>query len=240
MVDNDKILLVFDLDHTILDKNSDIEISSLFQNIDNSIYSRDREDMYWGDVMQKVYLKMKNEGIQLNQIKSLIQSLELSRNFPELFKFIRSYNNRFENIIISGANTLFIKWLIEKHQWEELFSSYFSNPAEPHEEKLISINNYHNHTCPSCDGSQCKKIILKDFLSKQNNRYKNIVYLGDGSNDFCPSTILKENDILFPRKNFALFKELYKKNKINMLECKVFPWEDGLEIIEVIKENYLI
>ena len=241
MDDKEKILLVFDLDHTILDKNSDREISTLFKIFDESIYNRDHKQQYWGDVMQKVYIQMKKEGIEIEQIKELIQSLTLTKNFNDLFDFIRINKNKFECIIISGANTLFIKWLIEKHKWDDIFSDFYSNPAEICVEKLISIKNFHSHQCSNgCDGSQCKKIILADYLQMKNNIYKNIVYLGDGSNDYCPSTLLNLNDTLYPRKNFDLFKDLYSLNKIINVKCNVVPWENGLDIIDSLKNFYQI
>lgn len=238
MNDSEKILLVFDLDHTILNENSDREIKCLFKNYDESIYDADETHIFWGDIMQKVYLKMKEEGIRIEQIKNVIQNLELNKGFPELFEFIRGNRRKFEAIIISGANTLFLKWLFEKHKWDDIFCDSFSNWAEPSEEKLISIRNYHSHDCEICDGSMCKQIILKEFLNKSSTEFSNIVYMGDGGNDFCPSRIMKENDILFPRKDFVLFNKLYKKNKISELKCKVFPWTDGNQIIEKLKENY--
>ena len=59
MDDREKILLVFVLDHTILDRNSDYEIGNFFKNIDDSIYNPDNKHMYWGDIMQKVYINRK-------------------------------------------------------------------------------------------------------------------------------------------------------------------------------------
>ena len=241
MEDQGKILLVFDLDHTILHKNSDSEISALFKDPDDdSIYSDDDEQVFWGDIMQRVFLRLKNDGVKLEQVKALIQGLKLSKNFSDLFEFIRKKISRFDCIIISGANTLFIKWLIEKHKWEDIFLDYYANPAEPNEEKLISIRNYHSHNCESCDGSQCKSIVLNDYLTKKNNPYRNVIYLGDGGNDYCPSKLLKESDLLFPRKKYRLYEMLFKKQKIKNLKCKVIPWENGLEIIEAIKLNYFL
>ena len=35
-------------------------------------------------------------------------------------------------------------------------------------------------------------------------KYSNIIYVGDGANDFCQLKALKENDIGFVRKGFEL------------------------------------
>ena len=55
----------------------------------------------------------------------------------------------------------------------------------------------------------CKKMILVNYLEQSKEKFKNIVYMRDGLNYYCPRTLLTENDILFPRVEFPLC------NKIN-------------------------
>ncbi|KOM43186.1 hypothetical protein LR48_Vigan05g079000 [Vigna angularis] len=43
---------------------------------------------------------------------------------------------------------------------------------------------------------------IQDSISEEDKR---LIYLGDGSGDYCPSLRLKEKDFMMPRKNFPLW-----------------------------------
>ncbi len=184
--------------------------------------------------MQEVYHKMRDENIELNQIKEIIDKCELNPGFTELFDLIKENKDKFDCIIVSGANTLFVKWIIEKNGLSDIFIDFFSNIAEPCAENLIKIEQANYHSCNTCDESMCKKLIVEEYIV--NKQYDRLLYLGDGSNDYCPATMFREKDYLFPRENFALFNKLYKKNFINQLKCNVIPWKSGHCVVEMIKK----
>jgi 2,3-diketo-5-methylthio-1-phosphopentane phosphatase len=238
-----KILLIFDLDNTILQHTTDYEVIKLIEptTIDECYHN-------WAKYMQKVYLKMKENLVHLEQIKKRVESIPLNEGFSEIFEFIRKNKEKFETLIVSGANTLYIKWLIEYHKINDIIDGYFSNFAEPDEEMLIKISPNHVHNCPICthDLSQCKKKVLEEFFYKLKNIgykesvysvYCSILYIGDGSNDFCPSTMLGINDFLFPREDYELH-QMVCSEKCKVLRCKVHPWKNGNKILEVIKDNF--
>jgi pyridoxal phosphate phosphatase PHOSPHO2 len=77
---------------------------------------------------------------------------------------------------------------------------------------------------------------MEDYW-KENNKdeYERIIYFGDGGNDLCLSQRLTENDFVFPRKNYKLYKLLFNENKKNEIKAKIFPWENGKEIIDILK-----
>lgn len=64
---------------------------------------------------------------------------------------------------------------------------------------------------------------------------KKLIYLGDGSGDFCPSLKLKDCDYLMPRTNFALC-DLVSKNS-NDIKAHVNAWRDGEELEHVLLYN---
>ncbi|XP_052732193.1 uncharacterized protein LOC108332078 isoform X2 [Vigna angularis] len=43
---------------------------------------------------------------------------------------------------------------------------------------------------------------IQDSISEEDKR---LIYLGDGSGDYCPSLRLKEKDFMMPRKNFPMW-----------------------------------
>jgi len=239
-----KSLIVFDMDETLISNTTDYLILDLFkdQNISKGFKERCK-DLFWGDYMKLIYNEMEKEGITVDQIKAKVQSISLNEGFTEIIKFIKENKEKFDCIVVSGANVLFVKWVIEIHDMTDLIHSYYSYPATISEDgKKINVKNHHSHNCSVCEGSQCKSIILKEFLEtekkKNNLTYSKIAYLGDGHNDFCPSTLLAESDYLFPRIDFSLYNYLTKKNKKELLKCKIKPWKSGLDILEVLSNEF--
>jgi 2,3-diketo-5-methylthio-1-phosphopentane phosphatase len=239
-MDSHKILFIFDLDNTILKHTTDYEVIKLIPQVEI-----DENYFNWAKYMQKMYLKMKENQVKLEQIKKVVESIPLNEGFSEIFEFLRKNKEKFEILIVSGANTLYIQWIIEYHKINDIVDDYFSNYAQPDEELLIKISPNHIHDCSDCiqDLSQCKKKVLEEFLSSKKikdkeNFYSSIVYVGDGSNDFCPSTMLGINDLLFPREEYQLHKMICQDIFNKKIKCAIHPWKSGGKILEVVKKNF--
>jgi 2,3-diketo-5-methylthio-1-phosphopentane phosphatase len=235
-----KILIMFDMDHTILSENSDSVILKLLSDeVKRELELKQEVSDNWANFMQEVYLKMKEENIKIEQIKEIVENIKLNTGFIELFEFIKHHEKYFEPIIISGANTLFLKWVLDKNNLNDLFKFYISNPAIPCDKHIIKIKQFHEHDCDRCDQAQCKGVMVKEFLrmkKEYNVTYSNLLFIGDGSNDYCPSKLFNEQDYLFPRMEFPLYRMLYNKGYVNRLKCNVHSWKDGFAIIDVIKK----
>ncbi len=241
---NKKIFFVFDFDQTIINLNSDSEILPLLsENSKKYLEPLYENSTNWANYMQEVYKRMKQDKIKIEQIKEIVENLPLNKGYDELFDLIRNNKDKIDALIISGANTLFLKWFIEKKGYHDIFPNYYSNWAREDEDLVIKIESHHVHNCESCDKSQCKKKILMEHIHqiegsdhKNNNYfYDTLIYAGDGENDYCPGTILRENDLFFPRKGYALDRKL-KKGFANNLKCKIHIWEDAYKIIDELKK----
>jgi len=68
-------------------------------------------------------------------------------------------------------------------------------------------------------------------LSQINRQYEQIMYFGDGSNDFCVSRSLRTKDIVFPRKGFRLVSILEKEP----ISAQVIPWRNGKDVMNKIE-----
>lgn len=52
--------------------------------------------------------------------------------------------------------------------------------------------------------------------------FKRILYLGDGHNDLCPSLRLGKDDLVFPRENYSLIRQI--RDQASQIKAKVVPW----------------
>ena len=89
-------------------------------------------------------------------------------------------------------------WLIGGHQHQgmtDIFQEIMTNPAEFKDSGLLEINrrilasDAKQHSCKvGCSANMCKGEELEAFLERKGGRstYDKIIYVGDGSNDFCP------------------------------------------------------
>lgn len=98
--------------------------------------------------------------------------------------------------------------------------------------------------CPRCPSNLCKGRALHAILRTEVGVGKHaavspapcrVVYVGDGSNDMCPSMCLRECDVVLARKGFRLAKELTAKP--DSVRCTVRLWEDGSELAALLLES---
>ncbi|XP_052725064.1 inorganic pyrophosphatase 1-like [Vigna angularis] len=66
---------------------------------------------------------------------------------------------------------------------------------------------------------------IQDSISEENKR---LIYLGDGSGDYCPSLRLKEKDFMMPRKNFPLWDLICRDP--SFLKAEIHGWSDEEEL----------
>lgn len=235
-----KVLITLDLDFTILSLNSDyVFLDLLNKNSFDFIEDKRKKSKNWANHMQEVYKKLKEDNVPISKIQERVENIPFNPGFHEFFEFIQKNRDKFDTLIVSGANTLFLKWILEKHNLVNLFPVFYSNIAVPDSNLLIKIKPAHTHDCKVCDESQCKRILFNKHLSDNKinlDNYSSIVYAGDGENDYCLSTILRQNDVVFPRINFPLHEKLYKKGYDKNLKCKICSWNDGFKILEEVKK----
>ena len=235
-----KILVVLDLDFTILSKNSDYVFLDLLKPESfNELEQKRKVSKNWANHMQEVYKKMKADNVPIEKIKERVENIAFNPGFHEFFDLIKSKKDIFETLILSGANTLFLQWILEKHDLVDLFPNYYSNIAVPDESVVINIKPAHVHDCNNCDESQCKRILFNRHFDENSlnlNSFSNIIYAGDGENDYCLSTNLRKDDILFPRNDFPLYEKLYNRDYVKNLNCKICVWDDGFKLLEEVNK----
>lgn len=229
-------LVIFDFDHTIVDENSDTFIMNLLgKSISTLRAEQEYKTGHWTEFMQKIFILLKESQISTIKIKEILEKIPITPGFSELIEALGNNNNS-QIIIISDANSIFIDWILRKNSLNSYFYKTFTNDCQIIDE-LIKISPYHSHKCETCPSNMCKKKILNDFLMENNYHFKNLIYVGDGENDYCPCQILKEKNLIFSRKDFALNKKI---NKVGGIIADIFYWNDGTEILNELKLRKLI
>lgn len=243
--DNQKILVAFDFDHTVIDDNSDIYISKLCPNGNIPQEIKDKySDRGWTDYMGAIFEYLHINGITEADLKNNIEELPLTDGMGELLKYLGSEN--FEVIIVSDSNSMFISYSLNKFKLVDTVNAVYTNPASYDQNGCLRIEWFHHQDwCDLSTENLCKGQILEDHIAKrklENVVYDYIVYVGDGYNDLCPALRLREKDFICPRKDFHLWKKFKKLGLLNGetsdydLKAKILEWDSGLQVLDLIKE----
>lgn len=142
-------------------------------------------------------------------------------------------------LCLSNANSVFISTILQSKGLGTLFQEIITNPADWEPSGLLKLRRRVDpsgpqHSCKvGCSPNMCKGEELDAFLKKQAVEYERIVYVGDGTNDFCPILRLKSQDLVLCRSNRGLQKRIEKDPKAQALNCSVCYWGGAWEVEEI-------
>lgn len=243
-------LAVFDFDNTIIDLNVYYLIDDLLkQNIPDNL--NEIQDKYgWIERMNSLF---ESNSLNEEKIKNILNKILIDEKMKKFLKIL--YDNGYETIIISDNNSYFINYILEHNDVREYVKEIYTNDgyfSENGSLKLIGLNevifgkNYRfdcNIGLNKCEQNICKRLVLKhhfEITSKERNTSShpdNLIYVGDGVNDYCPALILTETDLFCVRKGYALENILNKNENSVKNNIKTSPayWHDGEDLIEFVK-----
>ncbi|KAF5203429.1 Thiamine phosphate phosphatase-like protein [Thalictrum thalictroides] len=140
--------------------------------------------------------------------------------------------------IVSDANLFFIETILKHHGLFHCFSEINTNPSFVDEVGRLRILPYHDfnissHGCGICPPNMCKGPVVERIMaSAVADGKKRFIYLGDGKGDFCPSTKLREEDFVMPRKDYPVWDLICSNPLLVMAGVHEWTsWEDHQRIL---------
>ncbi|KAL5824418.1 hypothetical protein ACOSQ3_020481 [Xanthoceras sorbifolium] len=230
-----KIVAVFDFDKTIIDLDSDNWVIDELGATD--LFNQLLPTMPWNSLMDRMMKELHSQGKTIEDIVEILKRVPIH---PRIIPAIKSAHALgCELRILSDANMFFIETILNHLGLKDYFSEINTNPSFVDEQGRLRILPYHDftkssHGCTICPPNMCKGLIIERIqasLAKEGEK-KRIIYLGDGSGDYCPSLKLKEEDHVMPRKNFPLW-DLIFTNPIR-IKAEIHEWTDGEELEKVL------
>eukprot|EP00069_Balaena_mysticetus_P022614 bmy_14272T0 len=102
----------------IIDDNSDTWIVQCAPEKKLPIELQDSyEKGLWTEFMGRVFKYLGDEGVREDEMKRAMISMPLTPGVVELLNFIRKYKDKFDRIIISDSNSVFIDWVFRSYQF---------------------------------------------------------------------------------------------------------------------------
>ncbi|CAI9757661.1 unnamed protein product [Fraxinus pennsylvanica] len=226
-------VVVFDFDKTIIDIDSDnwvvdeLGVTDLFNQL--------LPTMPWNSLMDRMMKELHAQGKTIEDIEEVLKRVPIHPRVVPAIKTAHSLGCDLR--VVSDANLFFIETILNHLGIRECFTEINTNPSYVDEEGRLRIFPFHDfhsssHGCNLCPPNMCKGTIIERVrASLAEEGQKRIIYLGDGSGDFCPMLKLKEVDYAMPRNNFPVW-ELISKNP-ELIRAEIHEWADGDELERV-------
>ncbi|XP_017281362.1 pyridoxal phosphate phosphatase PHOSPHO2 [Kryptolebias marmoratus] len=236
------ILMVFDFDHTVVDNNSDTWVIKCLpgQTLPDSVKSSYKKG-HWTEYMGRVMNYVGDQGVSPDRIQGVMETIPFTAGMTDLLTFISENKSTIDCIVISDSNTVFIDWILTAAGLRTAVDQVFTNPARFDESGHMEVQCYHSHDCNKCPVNLCKRKVLELYLSEKTEggtAYEQVVYVGDGGNDLCPTACLRGHDVVMPRRGYTLEKLLAKLKAQEgdaSVRAEVFVWSSGSDILQELK-----
>ncbi|ONI15620.1 hypothetical protein PRUPE_3G052000 [Prunus persica] len=228
------IVVVFDFDKTIIECDSDNWVVDELGATD--LFNQLLPTMPWNSLMDRMMEELHSQGKTIEDIAEVLKRTPIHPRVVPAIKAAHALGCDLR--IVSDANLFFIETILNHLGLEEYFSEINTNPSYVDEQGRLRISPHHDftkfsHGCSLCPPNMCKGVVIERIqTSVSTEGKKKIIYLGDGSGDYCPSLKLKEGDFVMPRKNFPLF-DLICKDPL-LIKAGIHEWTDGEELEQIL------
>ncbi|TFK25164.1 hypothetical protein FA15DRAFT_668688 [Coprinopsis marcescibilis] len=233
----EKQLIVFDFDWSMADQDTDRWIFEVLAPDLRRKMKTLKFDIQWTDLVAQSLREAHGRGITRAQIENALQIMPFH---PAMARAVDNLKNggRTDFLCLSNSNSVFISTILEHKKLTHIFNDIVTNPAE-WDAELLKLRRRVDptgpqHTCTvGCSPNMCKGEELEAFLARHGKKFDRIVYVGDGSNDFCPILRLREQDLVLCRSHRGLQQRIDKEGTEKGLKPKIQYWAGAWEVEEI-------
>ncbi|KAI8595540.1 putative phosphatase-domain-containing protein [Dissophora ornata] len=226
-----KRLFVFDFDWTLVETDSDYWV---FQHLSEELHQEQLDcagKVQWTDLQQRLLGELFARGVSREDIEGVLSQIPFAPEMIEALRLMKSQGA--ELYILSDANSVYIETVLEAYNIRQLFTKVITNPATFDERGRLNVVRFHGldqepHNCPRpCQPNLCKGQEIQKLIDAQT--WEQVIYMGDSTNDFCPSTRLQSKDVVLARRGLLLEKEINENPQL--VEANVVYWNDAKDVL---------
>ncbi|KAF9423457.1 hypothetical protein BGZ94_008281 [Podila epigama] len=210
----------------------------------------DTSKTQWTDLQNECLKEFHENGGSPNVIKEAFTKIPMD---PAMIKSCQLLKEKGWTLaIVSDANSVYIEGILAHYGIRDVFSHIITNPAywddhgRLHIQRLVPRDGP-PHGCPTgvcslniCKGHEIDKLLQYPLLANNSTREKSessapqMIYVGDGQNDYCPALRLQMNDIYFVRTGRSLERYLAKGGPTlqNAIQGRIVYWTRPLDILK--------
>ncbi|KAJ3257250.1 hypothetical protein HK103_004804 [Boothiomyces macroporosus] len=230
-----RYLAVFDFDFTVIEDDSDRYI---VKSLSESLYAKMKDHqkkMQFTELCDMMVGELHKLGNNPDDLKKTLRTIPFNPAMYDIMKLLQE--NNAEIIVISDANTIYIDEISDQYQIKQFISHVITNPAHFDDDGRLHIRKRcEKHDCLNgCAVNICKGVELLEYINSKGSPYDRLIYVGDGTNDFCPSTKLGPNDYVFPRKDFPFSRKIKDEQYRNEITARINEWESADELLSLLR-----
>jgi len=236
-------LVIFDFDWSLVDQDTDRYV---FEVLAPDIRRRNKTrqaEVQWTDLIAMSLLELHDKGGTRQQIEDALKILPFH---PAMQRGVRNLKEnphiKTTFICLSNANSVFIGTILKDKAFEDIFEEIITNPAEWTENGALIVRRRippdgPQHSCSvGCSPNMCKGEELEKYLTRCGKTFDRMIYVGDGSNDFCPILRFKRNtDVACVRRHRGLERRITNEGDSAGLKASVRYWAGAWEMEEIFK-----
>ncbi|KAI8390828.1 phosphatase phospho-type [Radiomyces spectabilis] len=235
-------LAVFDFDWSLIEEDSDYWT---IQNLSPVQWEKVKTlaGMQWTDLMDLSVKEIQDQGVTKDQFMAVLEKIPFTTAMLNTLKVLHSHHTRV--LILSDANTFYIDTILRAYGVRDLVSDIITNPAYTDEKHRFRIQRHipasdPPHQCPnSCAVNICKGQELDKYIAT-HGPFERVMYVGDGKNDYCPSTRLRETDRLFARSGKSLSAMLKNDPEAAAkIKSNITFWETSEVVLKAVEDEHL-
>jgi 2-hydroxy-3-keto-5-methylthiopentenyl-1-phosphate phosphatase len=213
-----KVLILTDFDGTVSTVDLGNEVITKFTTTSLGDIERDYVKGKIGSRIAYERIAERIKGSRQNMLEYILAKERIDPYFPEFHSITK--DKGIDIKIVSDGLDFYIDAILDKHKLTGI--EYYSNAAVFGEDDSFSIKfPSMNEFCARC--GTCKSNILNSYRLI----YDDIIYIGDGYSDFCPS---RHADVVFAKT--ILFQRCEREGT----SCMLF--KDFSEINNYLVNNY--
>jgi len=233
-------LVVFDFDWSLVDQDSDRWIFEVLAPHLRRKMKTLKSSVQWTDLVAQSLREIHQEGKTRSDIEG---ALEILPFHPAMIRAVKKLKARSSPstvfFCLSNANSVFITTILKSKGLQDLFEEIVTNPAEWDSSGLLQLRRRVDpdgpqHQCQvGCSPNMCKGEELEAFLKRHGPEFDRLVYVGDGSNDFCPILRFRKQDLCLCRGYRGLSRRIASEGEAAGLQCQVKYWGGAWEVEEL-------
>ncbi|CAF0739643.1 unnamed protein product [Didymodactylos carnosus] len=248
-VNSERILVAFDFDSTLSVQSSHCLIEQL---LDKDLLGLEEinaryinHHRCWNKRMSDVFRRLYENKVSIETIIDTFRHIELSPGTLDLFHNL--YTNQHHIVIISDSCDLLIEECFRKNNLLNYVHAIESNSMKNNGMGMFFIEEYEKPLQTECNilcpGNMCKGLVIQRY--RNTNKYKKIIFVGDGDNDVCPALKLQHNDYVFAKRNpdekivYPLY-DLLKNSYSNQLKSQLYLWNNMNDVQNILKMKNII
>jgi len=236
-------LVVFDFDWSMADQDTDRWVFEVNAPDIRRKMKNLASEVQWTDLVAQSLKELHDRGGTREQIENALRIMPFHPAMVRCIKKLKAAVNPQTTLFcLSNANSVFISTILEAKDLSNLFEEIVTNPADWDPSGLLKLRrkidpNGPQHACTvGCSPNMCKGEELDAFLERHMPDFDHVIYIGDGSNDYCPVVRLRSQDMVLCRRYRGLEKRITIDGEKDGLKCQVKYWAGAWEVEEIFSQ----